>query len=79
MSSEEGTQKGKELEAIHVEVSAKTGDNIKTLFRRIAQVLPSNDTAPRPAEDVVKLNDPEVPKPGETASTTEQRKANCKC
>lgn len=61
-----------------MEVSAKTGDNIKNLFRRIAQVLPSNDTASRPAEDVVKLNDPEVAKPGEVAST-EQKKANCKC
>lgn len=66
------------MEAIHVEVSAKTGDNIKNLFRRIAQVLPSNDTAPRPAENVVKLSDPEVPKPGDP-SATEQKKANCKC
>ena len=78
VSSEEGTQKGKELEAIHVEVSAKTGDNIKNLFRRIAQVLPSNDSVPRPAENAVKLSDPEVPKPGE-ATATEQKKANCKC
>lgn len=59
-------------------MSAKTGDNIKNLFRRIAQVLPSNDTAPRPAENVVKLSDPEVPKPGEP-TTAELKKAKCKC
>ena len=36
VTSEEGQNKAKELDAMYVETSAKTGDNIKTLFRNIA-------------------------------------------
>lgn len=40
VSSEEAGEKAKELNAMYVEVSAKAGTNIKSLFRDVAQSLP---------------------------------------
>ena len=40
VTSEEGEGLAKELDALFVETSAKAGKNIKTLFRKIASVLP---------------------------------------
>ena len=36
VTAEEGQSKAKELDAMYIETSAKTGDNIKTLFRNVA-------------------------------------------
>ncbi|KAI8388038.1 small GTPase superfamily [Radiomyces spectabilis] len=40
---EEGEQKAKETNVMFIETSAKAGHNVKTLFKRIAQVLPGMD------------------------------------
>jgi len=43
VSSEEGEEKAKENGAMFIEVSAKAGDNIKSLFRQLAQALPHQE------------------------------------
>ncbi|XP_062872533.1 RAB6B, member RAS oncogene family b isoform X2 [Trichomycterus rosablanca] len=40
ISIEEGEQRAKELKVMFVETSAKTGSNVKQLFRRVAAALP---------------------------------------
>lgn len=45
MSTEAGEQKGLEMESLFFEVSAKTGDNISTMFTQIAVSLPTVDTS----------------------------------
>ncbi|XP_051824369.1 ras-related protein Rab-41 isoform X2 [Antechinus flavipes] len=46
VSSEEGKQKAKELNVMFIETSAKTGYNVKQLFRRVASVLPFMNSVP---------------------------------
>lgn len=43
---EEGDSKAADLNVMHIEVSAKAGVNIKTLFRRLAQELPGMKDVP---------------------------------
>lgn len=43
---EEGDIKAASLNVIHIEVSAKTGVNVKTLFRKLAQELPGMKDVP---------------------------------
>jgi Ras-related protein Rab-6A len=52
---EEGTNRAKELDALYVDTSAKTGDNIKTLFRNIAQALPGMENAQIGNSDLVDI------------------------
>lgn len=64
---EEASARAKELGAMYIEVSAKTGDNIKSLFKQIAGGLPSGDTSsPTPSGDMneikIGLNNPIVVK-----------------
>lgn len=40
ISIEEGEQRAKELNVMFIETSAKTGSNVKQLFRRVAAALP---------------------------------------
>jgi Ras-related protein Rab-6A len=40
VSTEEGEEKAKELDAMFIETSAKAGFNIKPLFRKVALALP---------------------------------------
>ena len=55
VTSEEAQNKAKELDAMYVETSAKTGDNIKTLFRNIAQALPGMENAQIGNSDLVDI------------------------
>ena len=43
---EEGDAKAADLNVMHIEVSAKAGVNVKTLFRRLAQELPGMKDVP---------------------------------
>merc|ERR1719362_2700444 len=43
VSSEEGEEKAKENGVMFIETSAKVGDNIKSLFRQLAQALPGQE------------------------------------
>ena len=43
---EEGDAKASDLNVMHIEVSAKAGVNVKTLFRRLAQELPGMKDVP---------------------------------
>lgn len=43
VSTEEGERKAKELNVMFIETSAKSGYNVKQLFRRVAAALPGMD------------------------------------
>ncbi|XP_049597560.1 ras-related protein Rab-6A isoform X2 [Syngnathus scovelli] len=45
ITTEEGEQRAKEMNVLFIETSAKTGYNVKQLFRRVAAALPGMDTA----------------------------------
>mmetsp|Transcript_90187 Transcript_90187/g.254408 ORF Transcript_90187/g.254408 Transcript_90187/m.254408 type:complete len:210 (-) Transcript_90187:68-697(-) len=71
VSEEEGQDKAKENNVMFIETSAKTGNNIKALFRQLANELPGQDDAGKsPAAPNVKL-DP-------TPSAPDAKKA-CAC
>jgi Ras-related protein Rab-6A len=42
VTSQEAQEKAKALDAVYVETSAKTGDNVKQLFKQIATTLPGD-------------------------------------
>ncbi|XP_023143129.1 ras-related protein Rab-6A isoform X2 [Amphiprion ocellaris] len=44
ITTEEGEQRAKEMNVLFIETSAKTGYNVKQLFRRVAAALPGMDT-----------------------------------
>merc|ERR1711970_819893 len=46
VSIDEGERKAKELNVMFIETSAKTGYNVKQLFRRVAAALPGMDSTP---------------------------------
>ncbi|XP_008057003.1 ras-related protein Rab-41 [Carlito syrichta] len=46
VSAEEGEEKSRHLSVMFIETSAKTGYNVKNLFRRVASALPSSCTSP---------------------------------
>lgn len=54
VSVDEGERKAKELNAMFIETSAKSGYNVKQLFNRVASALPGMDAAEnrRPPEDM---------------------------
>ena len=54
VSLEEAEAKAKSLEATYVETSAKTGDNVKQLFKQIANTLPGDK--PQPAGAVGRMH-----------------------
>ena len=74
VSTEEGEEKSKELDAMFIETSAKAGFNIKPLFRKVAMALPgvSNPELATQITDV-KLKHVEIDK------KTEQSSSNCSC
>ncbi|XP_055351813.1 ras-related protein Rab-6A-like isoform X2 [Paramacrobiotus metropolitanus] len=56
VETEEAERKAKEQKAMFIETSAKTGYNIKQLFKKVATSLPGMDPVEeRTQEDVVKL------------------------
>jgi len=55
VSYEEGESKAREYSIMFVETSAKTGFNVKALFRKVAAALPGMDNVQKP-EDVTKVD-----------------------
>uniref|UniRef100_A0A665TMA3 RAB41, member RAS oncogene family n=1 Tax=Echeneis naucrates TaxID=173247 RepID=A0A665TMA3_ECHNA len=56
VSVEEGEQRAKELNVMFIETSAKTGYNVKQLFRRVAAALPGMDSTPEKSkEDMIDI------------------------
>ncbi|XP_003223439.1 ras-related protein Rab-6A isoform X2 [Anolis carolinensis] len=51
ITTEEGEQRAKELSVMFIETSAKTGYNVKQLFRRVAAALPGMDSTPEKSKD----------------------------
>ncbi|CAK6964647.1 ras-related protein Rab-6B-like isoform X1 [Scomber scombrus] len=51
ITTEEGEQRAKELNVMFIETSAKTGYNVKQLFRRVAAALPGMDSTPEKSKD----------------------------
>lgn len=68
VSMEEGERKAKDLNVMFIETSAKTGYNVKQLFRRVAAALPGMDSSAesKPSEDMQDIQlgvQPEVKDP----------------
>ncbi|XP_034058786.1 ras-related protein Rab-41 isoform X3 [Gymnodraco acuticeps] len=56
ITTEEGEQRAKELNVMFIETSAKTGYNVKQLFRRVAAALPGMDSTPeKNKEDMIDI------------------------
>ncbi|XP_071999525.1 ras-related protein Rab-6B [Engystomops pustulosus] len=61
---EEGEQRAKELNVMFIETSAKTGYNVKQLFRRVASALPGMECTEEKTKDGmidIKLDKPQEP------------------
>uniref|UniRef100_A0A8C5E281 Ras-related protein Rab-6A n=1 Tax=Gouania willdenowi TaxID=441366 RepID=A0A8C5E281_GOUWI len=58
ITTEEGEQRAKEMNVLFIETSAKTGYNVKQLFRRVAAALPGMDnTQDKSREDSILCTD----------------------
>ncbi|KAG7268793.1 hypothetical protein CRUP_018348 [Coryphaenoides rupestris] len=56
ITTEGGEQRAKELNVMFIETSAKTGYNVKQLFRRVAAALPGMDSTPEKSkEDMIDI------------------------
>ncbi|XP_015235204.1 ras-related protein Rab-6A isoform X2 [Cyprinodon tularosa] len=56
ITTEEGEQRAKEMNVLFIETSAKTGYNVKQLFRRVAAALPGMDaTQDKNREDMIDI------------------------
>ncbi|KAH9371251.1 hypothetical protein HPB48_020699 [Haemaphysalis longicornis] len=56
VTTEEGERKAKELNVMFIETSAKSGYNVKQLFRRVAAALPGMENTERTKEDIVDVD-----------------------
>ncbi|KAJ8351238.1 hypothetical protein SKAU_G00227140 [Synaphobranchus kaupii] len=73
ITTEEGEQRAKELNVMFIETSAKTGYNVKQLFRRVAAALPGMDNSPEKSkEDMIDIK---LEKPPEQPVT----ESSCSC
>ncbi|KAM9781564.1 ras-related protein Rab-6A isoform X2 [Syngnathus acus] len=62
ITTEEGEQRAKEMNVLFIETSAKTGYNVKQLFRRVAAALPGMDTAQdKNREDMIDIKLEKLP------------------
>lgn len=70
VSTEEGERKAKELNVMFIETSAKSGYNVKQLFRRVAAALPGMDStenkSPEDMQEVVLKDSPNEIKDAES-------------
>ncbi|XP_039888657.1 ras-related protein Rab-6A isoform X1 [Simochromis diagramma] len=56
ITTEEGERRAKEMNVLFIETSAKTGYNVKQLFRRVAAALPGMDTTQdKSREDMIDI------------------------
>ncbi|XP_072302505.1 ras-related protein Rab-6A isoform X2 [Eucyclogobius newberryi] len=73
ITTEEGEQRAKEMNVLFIETSAKTGYNVKQLFRRVAAALPGMDaTQDKSREDMIDIK---LEKPPEQPSS----EGSCSC
>ncbi|XP_052470543.1 ras-related protein Rab-6A isoform X2 [Carassius gibelio] len=73
ITTEGGEQRAKELNVMFIETSAKTGYNVKQLFRRVAAALPGMDSTPEKSkEDMIDIK---LEKPPELPVT----ESSCSC
>lgn len=56
VTTEDGERKAKELNVMFIETSAKSGYNVKQLFRRVAAALPGMENTERTKEDIVDVD-----------------------
>lgn len=70
---EEGEKKAKELDVMFIETSAKSGYNVKQLFRRVASALPGMEQTEKSKEDIVDVD----LKPA--FNDTPQQDSKCSC
>ena len=63
VSTEEGEEKAKELNVMFIETSAKTGYNVKQLFRRVAGSLPGMEQEAKTEMTEIYLPDTLEPNP----------------
>ncbi|XP_020485866.1 ras-related protein Rab-6A isoform X3 [Labrus bergylta] len=62
ITTEEGEQRAKEMNVLFIETSAKTGYNVKQLFRRVAAALPGMDTSQdKSREDMIDIQIEKLP------------------
>merc|ERR1711976_363333 len=72
VSVEEGKKKANELNLLFIETSAKTGTNVKHLFKKVALALPKSDLIQeQPDRPIVSVGIPEKP--------LEKNSSNCAC
>ncbi|XP_071725112.1 ras-related protein RABH1b [Rutidosis leptorrhynchoides] len=77
VSIEEGEAKGRELNVMFIETSAKAGFNIKPLFRKIAAALPGMETlSSTKQEDMVDVN---LRSSNTNSSQAQQQSGGCAC
>ncbi|XP_056295606.1 ras-related protein Rab-41 isoform X3 [Pseudoliparis swirei] len=70
ITTEEGEQRAKELNVMFIETSAKTGYNVKQLFRRVAAALPGMDSTPEKSkEDMIDIKLEKQPEMNVTESS----------
>ncbi|XP_072482703.1 ras-related protein Rab-41 isoform X2 [Notamacropus eugenii] len=75
VTSEEGKQRAREMNVMFIETSAKTGYNVKQLFRRVATVLPfTNSVSNQSQGEMVEIL---LEKPKEPVA--EDRGGGCSC
>ena len=75
VSREEAETKAKSLDAFYIETSAKTGDNVKQLFKQIATTLPGDKPQGNTpgGNGRIALNNPA------TSTPTGEKQDNCSC
>jgi len=56
VTMEDGEKKAKELDVMFIETSAKSGYNVKQLFRRVASALPGMEQTEKAREDIVDVD-----------------------
>ncbi|EJU05313.1 ras-domain-containing protein [Dacryopinax primogenitus] len=74
VTQEEAQQKSTELDIIYMETSAKAGHNVKTLFKKIAMLLPGNEKEGEQAKEGNQKIDVTSPAKNETPQAS-----NCAC
>eukprot|EP00755_Sulcionema_specki_P004087 Sspe_Gene.29198::Locus_13726_Transcript_1_1_Confidence_1.000_Length_843::g.29198::m.29198/K07893/RAB6A; Ras-related protein Rab-6A len=81
VSIEEGEAKAKELGVMFIETSAKTGYNVKVLFRKVANSLPAAPApvAPRGGADRERNQDPLLLPPPAPAKGERAEGGMCTC
>ncbi|KAJ8418633.1 hypothetical protein AAFF_G00001320, partial [Aldrovandia affinis] len=73
---EEGEQRAKELNVMFIETSAKTGYNVKQLFRRVAAALPGMESMQETSKEGmidIKLDKPQEPPNSEEKALTKKQ------